>query len=49
MHIKIYFCVYNFRQVKLPVVDARGIQITRLYLNGVAIVTDKSVAILATK
>ena len=32
MHIQIYIFLRNFRQIKLPVLDAHGAQITRLYL-----------------
>ena len=32
MHIKMYVFLRNFRQIKLPVLDAHGAQITRLYL-----------------
>ena len=32
IHIKIYTLLRNSSQIKLPVVDAHGIQITKLYL-----------------
>ena len=32
MHIQMYIFLRNSRQIKLPVLDAPGIQVTRLYL-----------------
>ena len=37
MHIKMYVFLRNFRQIKLPVLDAHGAQITRLYLKNNAL------------